>query len=68
MGAVVLKLVEVATDKVLAIQQQRAQRLQIGQGGGSASAVTAGAAGAGEKVVVTAVKVRVELVDDWGDA
>ena len=66
--AVALELVEVVTDKVLAIRRQRAQRLRIGQGGGSASAVTAGAVGAGEKGAVMAVKVRVELVDDWRDA
>ena len=58
----------VATDKVLAIQRQRAQFLRIGPGAGTALAVTAAAAGASEKGAVTAVKVRVELVDDWRDA
>ena len=67
-SAVALQLVEVATDKVPAIQRQRAQLLRIGRGAGSAPAVTAGATGVGENGVVTAVKVRVEQVDDWRDA
>ena len=59
----------VATDKVLAIQRQRAQFLRIGPGAGGGVAVTAGAAAsAGEKGPVTAVKVRVELVHDWREA
>ena len=60
-----------ATDKVLAIQRQRSQFLKIGPGGRAGVAVEAGAAvgqagGAGGPV--SAVKIRVELVDDWRDA
>ena len=58
-----------ATDRVLAIQRQRVQLLRIGPGSGGRVAVEAGAGTAeGERGPVTAVKVRVELVDDWRDA
>jgi hypothetical protein len=58
-----------ATDKVLAIQRQRGQFLRIGPGAGGRVAAEAGAGVRdGERGPVTAVKVRVELVDDWRDA
>ena len=59
-----------ATDKVLAIQRQRAQYLKIGPGGRAGVAVEAGAAAGpgGASGPVSAVKIRVELVDDWRDA
>ena len=61
-----------ATDKVLAIQRQRAQFLKIGPGGRAGVAVEAGAAasgpGGGAGGPVSAVKIRVELVDDWREA
>ena len=61
-----------ATDKVLAIQRQRAQFLKIGPGGRAGVAVEAGAAAAGQgggaSGPVSAVKIRVELVDDWREA
>jgi Trp operon repressor len=59
-----------ATDRVLAIQRQRAYFLKIGPGGRAGVTVEAGAAGAGGGASgpVGAVKIRVELVDDWRDA
>ncbi|MGI8424414.1 MAG: hypothetical protein ACR2NO_09955 [Chloroflexota bacterium] len=61
-----------ATDRVLAIQRQRAQFLRIGPGVRGGVSVTAGAAAAdgaaGANGPVSAVKIRVELVDDWRDA
>ena len=60
-----------ATDKVLAIQRQRGQYLKIGPGGRAGVSVEAGVAaghGSGASGPVSAVKIRVELVDDWRDA
>jgi hypothetical protein len=59
-----------ATDRVLAIQRQRAQYLRIGPGARGRVAVEAEPVGEanGEREPVTAVKVRVELVDDWRNA
>ena len=62
---------EVATDKVLAIQRQRAGLLGVGSGGGARMTVEAGAkvsAGAGNEAATQAaqgVRVVVEFVDDW---
>jgi hypothetical protein len=58
-----------ATDKVLAIQRQRAQYLKIGPGGRAGVSVEAGAAAGGSvNTPVSAMKIRVELVDDGREA
>lgn len=64
-----------ATDRVLAIQRQRARYLGIGPGGNARLSIEGGGATSGgarvereDRGPVSAVKVRVELVDDWRDA